>query len=298
MAQPISSKPFCHGLKTPLDTVYLDTIPRLIKSELTVRSFGVKPSSAVRLEDDFRRYGFAFIINGRGDFWEDGRHWEVRAPAVIHHRPGHHYIQQPDPVWDEFYLTFSESFRPVMERPPWNLFSAPVLYLREIDFLLEHFERLFQLVRNLSGFGSIERFDLEATELLLDLAAQLRFKVKTGDDLVGRVRHYLEDHYLEPVNYQELASRFGVSLRHLRRLWHQQHDVSPSRYVLNLQIEQAKYLLLNTSMRIGEIAGMMNIADPLYFSRKFRQTVGSSPTEFRRIQQALPNAITRNSSPL
>jgi len=285
MTLPPTFETLAHWCKTPVDTVMLDTLPRMIRSELSVRSFGVKLHSSERLEEDFQRYGFAFVVAGSGHLYEDRREWHVQAPAVLHHRAGHHYRQIPDPSWDEFYITFSESFRPVLEQPPWNLFKTPVFNLHDAQFMLDHFRRLFDLFQTIPRFGAVDRFDLEATELLLDLAAQLRVDAQTPNDVLSQVRHYLESHYLEKIDYAATAARFGFSLRHLRRQWQQQYHEPPSRYVLKLQMDQAQYLLSHTDMRIGEIADLLQFADALYFSRKFRQYTGLPPSEFRAMHR-------------
>ena len=268
-------------IKTPIDTIYLDTLPRLLRSELTVRSFGVKPHSVERLDDTFHRYGFAFIVDGGGTLYEDNRKWQVKAPAILHHRPGRHYTHIPDPWWDEFYITFPESARTLMESPPWNMLDTPVIPLRDGRFMLRHFGVLFTLFKKISGFGMPDRFDLAAAELLLEVISLARVDLRCDHDLLGRLQHYLEAHYLEKIDYRDLAAKFGVSPRHLRRIWTARHGMAPTQYVLQLQMQQAKYLLDNTDMRIGEIAAMLNLDDALYFSRKFAQHAGMSPSVYR-----------------
>ena len=57
--------------------------------------------------------------------------------------------------------------------------------------------------------------------------------------------------------------------------------VSPYKYVLSLRIEEAKELLMYSSMNVSEVAASIGIAEAFYFSRIFRKSTGCSPTEYR-----------------
>lgn len=56
---------------------------------------------------------------------------------------------------------------------------------------------------------------------------------------------------------------------------------SPKEYLKLKRIKKAAELISTTTMSIGEIAIIVGIDDPLYFSRVFKQEYGMSPTEWR-----------------
>lgn len=83
-----------------------------------------------------------------------------------------------------------------------------------------------------------------------------------------------------------------IQLTDLARLmhWHPTHfanefsktlGISPRRYINQKRMEHAQTLLDTTSFRIQEIAAMVGIQDPYYFSRLFRLVVGLSPKAYR-----------------
>jgi len=47
-------------------------------------------------------------------------------------------------------------------------------------------------------------------------------------------------------------------------------------------MNEAGRLLVETGLNIGEIADNLGFADPLYFSRKFKQTHGITASEYRK----------------
>ena len=83
------------------------------------------------------------------------------------------------------------------------------------------------------------------------------------------------------LSLRELCHSFGLSPSHLRRLFHQQTGLSPHQYLEELRITQAKHMLVNGDSSIGEIAEFCGYRSLYYFSRSFKEKVGTSPSEFR-----------------
>ena len=61
----------------------------------------------------------------------------------------------------------------------------------------------------------------------------------------------------------------------------------PSKYVTHLRLQQACRLLTGSDMLVGQIARAVGYDDELYFSRRFREVTGVSPTQFRRNHQEM-----------
>ena len=57
---------------------------------------------------------------------------------------------------------------------------------------------------------------------------------------------------------------------------------SAVRYVTVVKMERARKLLVDSDLRIGEIADKLGFEDIDYFSKVFRKTTGISPREYRR----------------
>jgi len=53
------------------------------------------------------------------------------------------------------------------------------------------------------------------------------------------------------------------------------------------KIENAQYLLLNNSLRISEVAYEIGFNDPKYFSKCFKNRVGVSPREYRKLMKKM-----------
>lgn len=79
----------------------------------------------------------------------------------------------------------------------------------------------------------------------------------------------------------DYASQLCVSVNHLNKVVRQTTNKSLSEWIEERLILNAKVLLRNSSLSIAEIANQLGVADPSYFTRRFRQYEGISPKEYR-----------------
>lgn len=101
------------------------------------------------------------------------------------------------------------------------------------------------------------------------------------DPRLREVVHYLLSHYAEPASLADIAGNVHLSGSRLNTLFRQQFGCSVLSWRDNIRLQKARELLSSTSQRMGAIANAVGYDDPLYFSRKFRQRFGQSPSQFR-----------------
>ena len=106
-------------------------------------------------------------------------------------------------------------------------------------------------------------------------------KGKPDQDAITAALLYINEHFREEANMEKYAEIAHLSLGRFSHLFTKKTGMSPLKYVLSLRIEEAKELLMYSSMSISEVAVSIGIAEPSYFSRIFRKYVGLSPTEYR-----------------
>ena len=130
----------------------------------------------------------------------------------------------------------------------------------------------------------------ELAVLLARLEAVLLAREKTvvpnrevnAEQIVQKVMIYLRENYSRPVDFASVAEAHAVSAPYLSRLFHEYAGISPSRYLTGYRMEQAKKLLRDSRLSIGEIAARVGYPDPFHFSKAFKNTVGVSPSQFRQ----------------
>lgn len=110
-----------------------------------------------------------------------------------------------------------------------------------------------------------------------------------GEELYGRpavverVKHYLDTHYAENISLQDVASEVSLDKSYLGRLFRDACGVTVMGYLKGVRLAHAKEQLLH-GRSAAEVALSTGFGDPGYFSRYFKQTVGCSPTQYRREQ--------------
>lgn len=80
----------------------------------------------------------------------------------------------------------------------------------------------------------------------------------------------------------EMADFCGLSNDHFRRIFKKRAGMLPKAYIDRLKLMKASELLVSTNQSVDEIARRLAYVDPYHFSRRFKQVIGFSPTNYRR----------------
>lgn len=102
------------------------------------------------------------------------------------------------------------------------------------------------------------------------------------EQIVQKVMIYLRENYSQQIDFASVAKTHAVSAPYLSRLFHEYAGVSPSRYLTAYRMEQARKLLRDSRLSIGEIATRVGYPDPFHFSKTFKNCEGVSPSQFRQ----------------
>lgn len=125
--------------------------------------------------------------------------------------------------------------------------------------------------------------NLRLHELLSGLCEE--FSRNTSPTLSDRICSYLTEHLREPFSADALSREFYLSYKRLAAVFKEEKGVTMQQYHTKLRMSEAKRLLRSTLMPVGEIAAQLGFADMLYFSRRFHESTGYSPTEYRKLPQ-------------
>ncbi len=99
--------------------------------------------------------------------------------------------------------------------------------------------------------------------------------------IVNSAIAYMKEHYREHLTLSDVADHVYVSQWHLSKLLNRHQEQSFSEILNEIRITNAKELLRDPSLRIGDIAEMVGFLDLAHFSRAFKKYVGISANEYR-----------------
>ncbi|MEC9433672.1 MAG: GlxA family transcriptional regulator [Pseudomonadota bacterium] len=100
---------------------------------------------------------------------------------------------------------------------------------------------------------------------------------------LSRVIDLMNAHIEEPVSAARLAEEVGMSTRQLERLFRRYLDRSPKRYYLELRLEKARRLLLQTDMSVIYVALACGFTSPSHFSKCYRAHYKRTPYRERGV---------------
>lgn len=92
---------------------------------------------------------------------------------------------------------------------------------------------------------------------------------------------YIEAHYNENINMDDVAKNVNVSYHYFSKLFKQQTGKSFTDYLTDLRIEKSLEMLRMTQRSIKEISLEIGYNDPNYYCKIFKKITGVTPTEYR-----------------
>ena len=133
----------------------------------------------------------------------------------------------------------------------------------------------------------IEAKALELVSVILEwyrrLASAVAPPLREHDRLgIAEAMRYAEEHFSAPLTLNALARQAAMSIRKFTAIFKTHTGLSVACYIRRLRMDQAMYLLKNTTAPLSDIAEMVGYKHQSRFSTLFREQFGVAPSEFRK----------------
>lgn len=109
----------------------------------------------------------------------------------------------------------------------------------------------------------------------------LRARLGVQNAKVLSIIELMEEHLSEPLSLIEIADEAGLSRRQIERLFRQEMGRSPARYYLEIRLDRARHLLIQSSMPVVEVAVACGFVSASHFSKCYRELYNRSPQQER-----------------
>jgi len=103
---------------------------------------------------------------------------------------------------------------------------------------------------------------------------------------LSQVIQMMEANIEEPISPSVLAKDVGMSTRQLERLFRRYLNRSPKRYYMELRLQKARNLLMQTDMSVINVALACGFASPSHFSKCYRSHYDTTPYRERGSQSS------------
>ncbi len=119
---------------------------------------------------------------------------------------------------------------------------------------------------------------VDVARLASDVVDNLR---RSGEPLLADVFAVIDRRHAEPMSLRDVASEVGMTPGHLTTVVRRRTGRTVQEWIIERRMAEARNLLADTDLPVGEVARRVGMSDPGYFSRQFRRTHGTSPRRWR-----------------
>lgn len=96
---------------------------------------------------------------------------------------------------------------------------------------------------------------------------------------------FIESRYHDDITVEDIAAACGLNRSYFGKIFKQSVGRSPQEFLLSYRMAKAAELLETTRLPVGEVGGMVGYANPLHFSRAFKNENGVSPKDWRNARR-------------
>lgn len=198
---------------------------------------------------------------------------------------------------NEAHLIFLDFKMPVMDGISFVEHLSHLNHKPPVIFISGHDD--FHVVRTAMRCGVIDYLlkPVEVEEMRICLKKWMNNKLTALDSqegspqnvleplsIIDQVKQIIQDSKPGDVSLTEIAAKVHMNPSYLSQYFKQQTGSRFVDYVVGMRMEEAKMLVIRTSLRISEIAERLGYSDTAYFSNTFKRMTGKTPLEFRKYQ--------------
>ena len=235
----------------------------------------------------FQQHGLLFCLDGKGIVRIGKSKWRMQRGHGIILPPGiaHQYAADPRDPWSVFWFLFDGGMAAACVQALDVTRARPRFWIQDVATMIEAFEECYRHV--LGGYTDADLIGLSTSfTRFMGLCRTMQRapgarRRHTEERIVRSVR-FLRENLHRPLTLGQIAREAGISVSHFSTMFKRQINCGPLEFFARLKMQRAGELLAGTGHGVSEIAHALGFEDPLYFSKRFRQYTGASPTEHRK----------------
>ncbi|MEV5838416.1 helix-turn-helix transcriptional regulator [Nocardia sp. NPDC052112] len=127
---------------------------------------------------------------------------------------------------------------------------------------------------------------IDLARLAADVVGDLR---RSGEPLLAEVFDIIDQRHTAPLSLRDVADAVGMTPGHLTTVVRRRTGRTVQAWITERRMAEARRLLAETDLPVGEIARRVGIPDAGYFTRLFRRNNDLSPRQWR----AQPTSLAR-----
>ena len=195
----------------------------------------------------------------------------------------HTYKPNPDTGWNEYWIGFKGEIIERIVRDGFLLNRTPIFNIGINERIIDLFYKGIEI-----SYKEREGFQQELSGILMHIIGLMYSRDKIGDfededlfNIIKKAKIIMREDIYNKTTSKDVAKKIGISYSRFRKAFKKFTGTSPSKYMSDLKLNEAKLLLIKTSMSIKEISYSLNFDNPKYFNIFFKRRTGQTPKEYK-----------------
>ncbi|MEI8086057.1 MAG: AraC family transcriptional regulator [Paludibacter sp.] len=232
-------------------------------------------------------YQLLYITDGNGLFTygNDKESTLISEGKMFFLMPGvwHTYKPIENSGWNEYWIGFKGTIINKIVEEGFFLNKAPV-------FNIGLNERIVDLYLKAIEIANEERagYQQALSGIVMHILGLMYYRHKTRDFVdeelickINKAKVIMRESIYEKIYAEDVAKRMNLGYSGFRRAFKELTGSSPSQYMLELKLNEAKLQLSTTSQTVKQISYSLNFENPDYFPIFFKKRTGLTPLEYR-----------------
>lgn len=228
-----------------------------------------------------------YITNGNGvfTFGTNKQSCLITEGKMFFLMPGvwHTYKPLENSGWNEYWIGFKGDIINRIVDEGFFLNRQPV-------FNIGFNERIIDLYLKAMEIAKEERagYQQALSGIVMHILGLMYYRDKTRDfedeeliKKINKAKVIMRESVYKSLAPEDVARSLNISYSGFRRAFKEFTGTSPSKYMMELKLNEAKLLLSTTSQSIKEVAYVLNFENPDYFPVFFKKRTGFTPLEYR-----------------
>lgn len=119
-------------------------------------------------------------------------------------------------------------------------------------------------------------------DLLAELSKEIDARIQPSSFWLQQILQFMDTHYNEDLSREQMAGLANISPEHFSRMFRKYMGRTFHAHLTLLRIRSAQRRILTGAPNLNTLAQEVGYKEGLYLSRKFKESVGLSPTAYQR----------------
>lgn len=231
--------------------------------------------------DSFDSFLLEVILDGTMTFETEGKTVVAKRDDVVLldcYKPHRYYTNTGcQALWVHFDGAPARAYYNLIQKVNGNVFST-----RNVRKILRCIEEIYEMMccHHIPNEPAIAMILTTALTAMVENASPPK-SIRNNSAAIEEVVYYINAHLDEELSISELAQMASFSEYHFIRVFSDVVGMTPRKYIINVRMDYAKYLLKTTALPITEIGYMIGYASESMFCSSFKKHSGVTPSEYR-----------------